>query len=68
MDNICHMFDANNKTIELLFLNCPFARAIWYGSPFSFRMDQSATNCFATWWNSWTERNSSGVIDQAQII
>lgn len=54
--------------IEHLFLNYPFAHAIWYGSPLSFLMNQIVTNCFASWWNTWMDRKSIGVIDQTKII
>ncbi|XVF66356.1 hypothetical protein PTKIN_Ptkin10aG0029100 [Pterospermum kingtungense] len=53
---ICPMCEQENETTEHLFLLCPFARAVWFGSDLTIRMDLMEVTSLKDWIKSWLEK------------
>ncbi|XVE58589.1 hypothetical protein DITRI_Ditri04bG0181700 [Diplodiscus trichospermus] len=50
------MRKSHEETVEHLFLCCPFAGAVWFGSNLSIRTDRSNTDSLRNWIMSWLEK------------
>ena len=49
----CHFCNKEEETIEHLFLLCPMARAIWFGTDLSLKTDGFMVNSLKDWIGDW---------------